>query len=221
MTIHVPSQNMKKSLDLACRKYEDQLPESDASLYLTNRGITNEVQAYFRLGYVKDPFPGHEFQVGRLSIPYITPTGIVQIRFRAVPEGGIPGNPEASPKYKSEASSGTTMFNTRDLLRDDPIVAICEGELDAITSHMAGLPSIGIPGAKNWRSVFARAFRFRRVVILADNDDHGEGLEFAETVQKDLKGSRIILMDSGYDVNRFVVENGTTALRKKIGIKDV
>ena len=227
MTLMVPSNATKKLLDQACQIYEKAIVESVAEKYLSNRGITKQAMSYFRLGYVPhdvDPFPGHEFLGGRLVIPYITPTGIVQMRFRAIPDGGIVGNPEDSPKYKSEVGAAVTLFNTRDLFANSGIVAITEGEIDAITAHMAGIPSIGIPGATNWSKnsrIFSRAFRYRKVVILADNDDKGEGRKFAEEVQKSVKGSKIIMMDEGYDVNKFVQENGIQALRDKVGLKDV
>lgn len=177
---------------------------------------------YFRLGFVgSDPFPGHEFKENRLAIPYITPTGIVQIRFRAIPVDGVPGNPEDSPKVLSLANSGTMLYNTRDMLLDNPVVAICEGELDTVTAHMAGIPAVGIPGAKAWEKLrnVKRAFRFRKVVILADNDDKGDGRKLAEEIQADIRGARIVLMDEGHDVNSYVKENGLQALKTKVGIK--
>lgn len=189
--------------------------------YLKARGITKEAAAYFQLGLVLNPIAesGHDFQVGRISIPYITNTGIVQIRFRAIPYDGIPGNPEPSPKMKSEAGAGTTMYNVRALNDTQvPMLAVCEGEFDTVTAHMAGIPAIGIPGANAWQSLFGLALKFRKVVILADNDDHGEGMKFAEKVQADVRGARIILMPEGHDVNSFVVENGIDALRQKVGL---
>lgn len=217
----MPSADMKKSLDEASRLYEERLPGSVAEKYLLNRGITKEAMTYFRLGFVgSDPFPGHEFKEGRLAIPYITPTGIVQIRFRAIPEGGEPGNPEVSPKMLSLANAGTMLYNTRDLMIESATVAICEGELDTITAHMAGIPAVGVPGSKAWEKirVIKRAFRFRHVVILADNDDKGDGLKLAENIQSDIRGARILLMPEGHDVNSFVNEHGLNALRDRIGL---
>ena len=226
MTFQVPSTSTKKLLDQASQVYEAALPGSVAEKYLSNRGITKEAVKYFRLGFVApsvDPFPGHEFWSGRLTIPYITPSGIVQIRARAIPVDGVVGNPQDSPKYKSESGASVTLFNTRDLLVESDTIAICEGEIDAITTHMAGIPAIGIPGAENWEKkakVFSRAFRFRKVIILADNDDKGAGKKFAEQVQNSIRGSKIIMMDEDYDVNKFVMEFGIQAFREKIGMKD-
>jgi len=223
LTFKVPSRATKKLLEEACQIYEEDLKGSIAEKYLSNRGLTKEVQTYFRLGYVKPEgshFPGHEFMGDRLVIPYITNSGIVQMRFRAIPENGEVAGPCASPKYKSETGASVTMFNVRDFSTQG-IIAVTEGEIDAITAHMAGIPAIGIPGAENWEKkadVFARAFYFRKVVILADNDDKGAGKEFAKDVQKSIKGSRIIMMPNGYDVNKFVMEFGTNALREKVGL---
>lgn len=212
---------MKKLLDKSVSHYEKKLFENELALtYLVKRGLTRETVESFRLGLVEDPLPesGHDFQVGRLSIPYITQTGIVQIRFRAIPFTGIPGDPEPSPKMKSEVGAGSTIFNVRALNNSDPIIYVCEGEFDAMSAVQAGLPAIGIPGANSWQSVYGRLLRFRRVVILADNDDHGEGMKFAETVQASTRGARIVLMPKGHDVNSFLIENQEEGLRKHVGL---
>lgn len=207
---------MKKSLEQASLRYEKALKDSDLGMtYLAKRGITSETADYFRLGLVDDPIPEHEFNKGRLSIPYITQTGIVQIRFRALPYDGIPGNAEPSPKMKSEAGVGVTIYNVSALYSSEPDIFVCEGEPDTWSAHQAGLPVIGIPGANAWQSVYARVLRFRRVRVLADNDDHGEGLKFAETVQQATRAG-VTLMPKGHDVNSFLMENGEEELRKLV-----
>lgn len=219
--LQVPSRSMKNSLEEASNLYESRLPGSVAEKYLLNRGITSEAMTYFRLGFVgDDPFPGHEFKEGRLAIPYITPSGVVTIRFRAIPEDGVPGNPEPAPKMLSLANSGTWLYNSRDMIDTSGIIGITEGEPDAWTVHMLGIPVVGVPGAKAWEKlrVARRAFRFRKATIFADNDDHGEGKEFAEKLQADIPGSRIILMPEGHDVNSFVNEYGLNALKEKVGL---
>lgn len=224
MTIQIPSSNTKKLLEEAVSHYEKELHSgSDLSVtainYLKARGITKDTATYFRLGLVENPLPesGHDFQKGRLAIPYMTPTGIVQVRFRAIPYDGVPGNPEPSPKMKSEAGAGMTMYNVSAFMQTEGMIAICEGEFDTMTAVQAGINAIGIPGANAWQRLYGRAFKFRKVVILADNDDHGEGLKFAETVQADIRGSRIVLIDSGHDVNSYVAAFGEHALRLKVG----
>lgn len=210
---------MRKSLEEASSIYESRLPGSVAEKYLSNRGITNEVATYFRLGFVgNDPFPGHEFKENRLAIPYITPSGIVDIRFRAIPQDGIPGNPEDSPKMLSIEGTPTLMYNTRAFMEDSPVMAICEGEPDTWVANQI-IPSVGVPGAQSWEKIhmIKRGFRFRKVVILADNDDKGDGLKLAKQIRSDISGSRIILMPPGHDVNSFVLKSGLQALKDMIG----
>lgn len=217
--MRMPSASSKRKLELATLAYQSQLETPEgliAEHYLKMRAISKEAQIYFRLGFVGEPEEDDEFETGRLCIPYITPTGVVSLKFRAIPTDGIPGYPEDSPKYKYRHGHETTMFNTRDLQRLDPLVVITEGEIDAMSAWMAGYPAIGIAGVNNWKPVFARAFRFRKVAILADNDDAGQGLEFAKRVQTDVRGARIVLMPQGYDVNKVVSEDGVDALKKMV-----
>lgn len=212
----MPLSSMRKSLESNTKHYQDMLSEDDQTLiYLQKRGITSETISSFRLGLVKDPFPesGHDFQIGRLAIPYLTQTGVVQIRFRALPYDGIPGNPEPSPKMKSESGVHGTIYNARQLMYDTEILAVCEGEFDTMSAMQSGIPAIGIPGATAWQGLYGRILRYRKVVVLADNDDHGEGLKFGELVQRDTRGTRIKLMPEGHDVNSFLVEFGPDKLK--------
>lgn len=217
MTITLPSNDTKKLLEASTEHYQDVLSTSELGLtYLKMRGLTSETIHSFRLGLVENPLPesGHDFMMGRISIPYITQTGVVQIRFRAVPFTGLPGDPEPSPKMKGEPGIHTTIYNAIQLVQDTEIVCVCEGEFDTISAVQAGLPAIGIPGAQSWQAVYARALRYRKVIILADNDDHGEGMKFAEKVQSDVRGARIKRMPEGMDVNNYLVEFGEEKLRE-------
>lgn len=224
MDISIPSQSMRELAEKTSAHYEGKLLNSEdgliAATYLKARGLTKETVQFFRLGVVSDPpsDAGHDFMVGRISIPYVTPTGIVQMRFRAVPKDGIPGGPEASPKMMSEPGAKTTIYNVAALNPNNTTLYLAEGESDTWSAHQAGLPCIGIPGARAWRSVFANALKFRKIVVLADNDDHGEGLEFGQKVQADLRGTRIVMMDKGYDVNKMLIDYGPEGLRKKVGL---
>lgn len=208
----------KKLLEKYTAHYEERLWQNENALtYLRNRGLTKETVTSFRLGLVEDidPDSGHDFMVGRLAIPYITQTGIVQIRFRAIPYTGVPGDPEDSPKMMGEPGAKTTIYNAIDLLNADT-VCLCEGEPDVWSARQAGFAAVGIPGANAWNPVYARILRYRKVIILADNDDHGEGLKFAKQVREDVRGSRIKLMPQGLDTNRYLIEFGTDKLREFI-----
>lgn len=200
----------------AVQTYASALPGSVASRYLEGRGISSEVATSFQLGYVESPSIGHERYRGRLAIPYLTPTGVVSIRFRAIPdEDGI----EDPPKYLSLPGEVSRIYNTLDLQRPEPYVCVCEGEIDTISAHMAGLPAIGVPGSQNWKRVFRLALRwYQHVFVLADADDKGAGMEFADTIAKQVKNVSIVSMPEGHDVNSFIRAAGTQALRERIGL---
>ncbi len=217
MTLRILSSDTKKLLEEATKSYTDQLfANGQALTYLVKRGLTRETVESFRLGLVTEPYPesGHDFQKDRLAIPYVTPTGIVQIRFRALPFSGIPGDPEPSPKMKSETGASTTLYNVKALSGQNSTIAICEGEFDTMSAVQAGIPAVGVPGSKAWSPVFRLAFKYRKVIILADNDDHGEGLQMAENIMQSVPGARVVLMPEGEDVNSFLVKNDEKALRE-------
>lgn len=216
MTTLVPSSATRRSLEQRTSAYEQQMDGSPAETYLKGRGITNEAIVRFRLGYVGSPTIGDEQYHGRIHIPYLTPTGVVCSRFRAVDD-------LVHPKYKSEHGVSGRPFNVWALRSVEPVMYITEGELDAISATVAGLPAVGFPGATSWDKLYSRMFRFRRVVILADDDGldaDGElkaGGKFANKVASDLNGAKIITMTGG-DVNSVLIERGVEGLRKMVGL---
>lgn len=195
--------------------YEKQLLESEEALtYLLKRGITSEAQNYFRLGYVQDPLEGHENYKGRISFPYVTPGGVTGIRFRAV------GDPEGRSKFLSLPGDIPRLYNTQSLVSHMDVY-ICEGQTDVIACWIAGLPAVGLPGAMTWKKeahVFSRIFTNRHVSVLADNDDEGAGMDFANDIYRTLGGCRIVLMPKGHDVSSYLLQYGEEALRAKVEV---
>ena len=103
-----------------------------------------------RLGVVEEPEVGHETFIGRLSIPYVTKTGVVDIRFRAL-------NPAVEPKYMGMVGSDTKLYNVLDIERAGNHIGICEGEIDTLTmSTMVGIACVGVPGANSWKKHYTR-----------------------------------------------------------------
>jgi len=188
-----PSASMRASLEAATGRYVSQLTE-EAMTYLTvERGLSKETVEYFRLGLVADPLVEHEAYRNRISIPYITPSGVVSLRFRSLPGG-------KDPKYLGMAGlSAKKLFNTTDLYTTE-VVYICEGEFDAMIAHQMGLKAVGVAGVNNWEKNWWRVFRNRTVVVLADNDDKGQGQGMAEEISSTVHDCTIVMMPSGHDV---------------------
>ena len=209
--MRIPSPAQKKSLESRSRAYHEQLlnPEGyDLYAWLTEeRGLSPEALDHFRLGAVLDPEESDTRMRGRITIPYITPNGTVQMRFRAAP--GV----ETDSKYLGAAGCETTIFNTGTFLERGSWICICEGEVDTISAWQCGVPAVGFAGASQWKRHYKTLFEgYERVVILADNDE--PGLKFAEKIAEFLPGPAVVPMpEEGMDVNQLLAEQGPEALR--------
>ena len=200
----------KDLLGQATTKYAANIYQAED--YLRNRGITIEVARLARLGVVAEPETGHEAFAGRLAIPYITKSGVVDIRFRSL-------NPAVEPKYMGMTGAETKMYNVLDIERAGDYIGICEGELDTLTmSSLIGIPCVGVPGANSWKKHYTRLLAdFERVFVFADGDQPGK--EFATSLSRELPVT-IIPCPDGHDVNSMFVQEGANYFRQKVGLLD-
>lgn len=165
-----------------------------------------------RLGVVEEPEVGHEQFAGRLSIPYITKTGVVDLRFRSL-------NPAVEPKYMGMAGTDTKLYNVLDIDRAGDFIGVCEGELDTLTmSRCVGIPCVGVPGANSWKRHYTRLLAdFERVFVFADGDQPGK--EFATSLARELPVT-IVQCPEGHDVNSLYVQEGANYFHQKVGLND-
>ena len=179
-----------------------------AKEYLLNRHLSVEEASTFHLGVVEDPLPGHEAYKGRLAIPYITPSGVVDIRFRAMSN--------EDPKYMGLIGAKTTMFNTQACFVADKYICVTEGEFDCIMMSVKTMhPTIGIPGANNWKPHYAKILDdFEVVIVLADGDP--AGLEFGKKISRELGNVNINSMPDGEDVNSMMIKQGSEWIDQRI-----
>ncbi|QFG10426.1 DNA primase [Mycobacterium phage Anthony] len=210
------SASQKSFLRAATERYRKALPGSPAEEYLETRGLgwpsIRDEMDKFMLGYVGDPLPGHEQYQGCLAIPYLRWSqehgwAVVSLRYRRLDD--------AKPKYMTQAGDRPRLYNTLALLKDSPIIAITEGEIDAMTAQVCGIPTVGVPGATSWQPYFREPFLgYRDVYILADGDE--PGMKFANTLAKTLPNSNVIPCPPGEDVNSLVIAGGPQALMERI-----
>ncbi len=200
------SSSQRQFLLLATQRYAARIEV--AAEYLSSRHLSVEEASIFHLGVVEDPLPGHEPYKGRLAIPYITPSGVVDLRFR-----GMHGE---DPKYMGLVGAKTTMFNTQACFAADKYICITEGEFDCImmsvkTEH----PTVGIPGANNWKPHYVKILDdFETVIVLADGD--AAGLEFGKKIARELGNVNIISMPDGEDVNSMMINQGSNWIDERI-----
>jgi DNA primase len=201
-------ESQKDLLGQATRKYQESIYLAED--YLASRGIPIEVARLARLGVVEEPETGHEAYQGRLAIPYVTKTGVVDIRFRSL-------NPAVEPKYMGMTGSDTKMYNVLDIERAGDWIGVCEGELDTITlSRCVGIPCIGVPGSNSWKKHYTRLLAdFERVFVFADGDQPGK--EFAAGLARELPVT-VVSMPDGEDVNSIYVKHGADYIREKAGL---
>jgi 5S rRNA maturation endonuclease (ribonuclease M5) len=225
----IQSDTQKEFLARATHEYHTSLVRSPvAQEYLENRGLIlpgkERELSLFRIGFVDNPLPGHEWYKGWLALPYIRkgPSkgwSVVGMKFRCLEqhEGPCSEAHPKRPKYIAHGGNGTHLFNTIDLQNSDDEIVICEGEIDAITAHLCGLPSIGVPGVENWKDFYFRLLRgYKKIWMFADGDSYGEGL--AKKIA-DRMGDKVsvIKMPDKEDVNSMVKKYGAQALLKGMG----
>ena len=200
--------SQKDLLDKATTKYAGSI--SQAEDYLRSRGIPLEVARLVSLGVVAEPEVGHEAFTGRLSIPYITKTGVVDLRFRSL-------NPAVEPKYMGMTGAETKMYNVLDVERAGDYIGVCEGEIDTLTiSRCVGIPCVGVPGANSWKKHYTRLLAdFERVFVFADGDQ--PGTEFARSLARELPVT-IIQLPDGQDVNSMYVQEGAGYFHQKMDL---
>ena len=113
------------------------------------------------------------------------------------------------------------MLTFRTVIRDnvqalhdaDTIIGISEGELDAQIATLAGIPTAGVPGAKNWKPFYTRLFEdYEQVLIFGDGDKAGR--EFTGKLLAVLPAGEARLLPKDHDINSYVLENGADSFRE-------
>ena len=202
----------RQSLVTAVSRYREAFAGSDAEEYLAQRGLT-QLDGFdrFRFGFVKNPLPEHEQYEGKLAIPYLRwhpryGWTCVSIRFRTL------GTDKA--KYLTLSGDKPRLFNTPVLNQPVDEVGISEGELDAATATLCGLPTVGVPGSTAWQPFWAELFRgYKTVHVFADGDGPGE--KFARQVAKALPNARVLKSPPGEDLNDLLTQHGVEAVQQR------
>lgn len=201
-------------LEAATSAYQADL-ESDtqAQEYLAKRGISPEAARHFRLGVVRRPAQGHVNLTGRLSIPYVTPAGVVNGNYRCIADHDCK-TVSGHRKYLKPEGLQANLFNVRDLRAPGDVICICEGEIDTITLSACGIPAVGVAGVNAWQDHFKLCFQdFTRVFAFGDADDAGKGLN--KKLISDVRAIPV-RMPEGSDVNDYFRAHGAEGLRKLI-----
>lgn len=199
------SSEQRKLLDQSSELYNRSLWRVED--YLAGRGISLDFADAEMLGYVEDPLPGQEQFRGRLSIPYVTRAGVVNLKFRALEDG-------QEPKYLNLSGFETNLYLVSSFFDNSDFICVAEGEIDALSLRQAGLPAVGVPGVKAWKPFYRRCFEdYPEIWVFCDGDEPGR--DFGTFLAGEIK-ARSILMPNGEDVNSMLVKEGKEWIRSKI-----
>lgn len=200
-----PNTRMIETMTSAADRYHHDYWGSPAETYVTERGLA-DVASQLRFGYVDDPAPGHEERFrGMLSIPYLTPSGVVGFKFRAIKE--------ADKKYLIPTGQKTHLYNVSAILKAVNEVLVVEGELDAASAISAGYPAVAISGAQAFKPHFARCFDgIGRVIVITDNDRRADGTnpgqDLARKICDALPNAIRVSLALGEDINSTIIKYG-------------
>lgn len=222
----LPSPEQRKLLDSQINRHHETVGPAES--YLLGRGISSESITRFRLGFVDGGNGG--LTTGRLAIPYLTPAGAFQIKYRCILDHNCKDH--GHPKYYYPAGDSLHLFNAQTLRAADDIVVVVEGELDAIVVEQLGFPAVAYPGAESWKVNQHWRWCFDSVdeiVVVADGDEPKEGSSkgagqiAAEQVAKSLRQAvdadvTVVTLPVPHDTNSYVIEYGDLDYLYRIGV---
>lgn len=157
-----------------------------------------------------------------MSIPYLTVRGTVAMKFRCIADHHC--KEVGCQRYDQPAGQKVHLFNAGILASTkSDVVAVCEGELDAILcTWELGIPAVGT-AAGTWLDHYPRCFAdFEEVIVIADHDvkpdGSSPGIKHAKKVQTTLSRSRIVTPPAGMDLGEWYLTAGREAVLERIGL---
>ena len=144
-------------------KPSGQAAKAGAMEWLQKRGLTPETIAAFKIAeQLRD---GKTYAL----FPYLRDGELVNVKYRNVAE---------KRDMRQEGGAEPCLFGWHLIDPKARTVAICEGEIDAMTLHQVGVPALSVnAGAGNHQWIendWSRLDRFSEILILFDNDESGE-----------------------------------------------
>jgi DNA primase len=150
-------------------------------------------------------------------VPYLTPTGVVQIRYKCILDHDHKA--VSCSKMLGETGVETTLYNPGTLLDATGPVVLVEGEPDVwAVETLAGLPAVGVPGAQAWKRhpYWSRCFVGLDLILVSDGDAAGDSL--AETISADLPELHHVRLPDGADSAAILEREDPADFRRRLGL---
>lgn len=208
------TQEQRNWLESQTSRYQSHLYV--AGEYLANRGITEDTAVSARLGVVDEPIHGdQDAAYNRLSIPFLTRSGAVDLRYRCIRDHDC--GEVGCAKYLGRPGSSLRIYGVEDLVSADDTIAVTEGELDRLIIRQIGYSAVGLPGAESWKRHWGRLFEdFRRIVVFGDGDSAGHRF-VARFMAEFPQSSESVQLVDGEDVNSMYLKVGESYFRDILG----
>jgi DNA primase len=167
--------------------------------WLEGRGLTLSTVLDAGLGYI--PETARSPYRHCVVIPYFDARGELRgVRYRHL-------RADAHMKYQTPKGGGVHLYNAAG--SNAPVVAICEGEFDALVMKQLGVEAVAIPGTQSWQRAWRWLFRNCDLVyVVMDNDEAGLKASHRIAAQLgDITEAEVVEMPEGFDVSDLYVKD--------------
>lgn len=153
----VPEKRFNRPQKPVCK-----VPVNRVKEWLNSRGLTDETIAAFKVG--EQSKNGKVYAV----FPYMREGELINCKYR---------NPDEKKDMRQDGGSEPCLFGWHLIDPKQRTIAICEGEIDAMTMHQMGIPTLSVnAGATNHQWLeqdYQRLERFSEILVAFDNDEKG------------------------------------------------
>jgi twinkle protein len=178
----------------ACSK-----PTSILGEWLGGRGITEETIAAFKIA--EQPRGSATYAV----FPYLRDGELINAKYRNIAD---------KKDMRQEAGAEPCLFGWHLIDPSQRVIAIAEGEIDAMSLHQVGIPALSVnAGAGNHQwidSDWSRLERFSEIYLCYDNDEAGQKGAKEVANRLGLDRCKLVVFDKSKDANEFL-QTGATA----------
>lgn len=186
-----PAPTYKRPAKPQCRT-----PKSRVREWLMGRGLTEETIAAFRIG---EQERGDKVYA---IFPYLRDGELVNTKSR---------NPDEKKDMLQAGGAEPCLFGWHLIAANARMVAIFEGEIDAMTGHQVGIPSLSVnAGAGNHQWIendWERLQQFSDIVLCYDNDEPGQKGAREVAQRLGIDRCRIAVFGPAKDANEYLTEH--------------
>ncbi|MFY3300233.1 toprim domain-containing protein [Achromobacter xylosoxidans] len=175
-------------------------PKRPVRDWLMSRGLTEETIAAFQIA--EQERNGKAYAV----FPYLREGEFINAKYRCVSD---------KKDMRQEGGAEPCLFGWQLIDPKTRTVAIFEGEIDAMTGHQMGIPSLSVnAGAGNHQWLdndWERLQRFSEIYLCYDNDEAGQKGAREVANRLGLERCKVVLFDKAKDANDYMLGGAEAA----------